>query len=826
MIFAERRLAAALSVFMLTVFFLRVLEYKFITAAVIISAVLTAAFIALRFSVKNLKSFCALAVIFNLSMFAALLFCFVHYNIYQKPVLNYAEKYGDNPVYIKAEIKNASSLAFMSSFDLKVLEINGEKVRKFNLLLDIYGEVGADYDEIDYILETYIIFKSLLDDVPSSSSGSYYKSGGYYISAEHADITNISNADEEDEENQTGDRLESPAYKITPPKSRSLNYYLELTRRRAGNIFFRSVKIKPGDYGTTESAVVYGIFTGNKNYIPQNIINDFRKSGIAHILAVSGMHLAILCGIIFELLNYIKTHKKIICMIIILFCLIFMAFTGFSVSVIRAGIMTVLFYSAFLLGRKSDPLTSLLIAGVFIVLLNPNNILNTGFQLSFSATLGIILIVNNGNVKIPRIAYDRNRRLFFRIFIKILNGVISVLAVTVAATLFTLPFAAYNFKALSLVSPIANIIAAPLVTAILFLSLCIMIFSLIMPFAAGVFAAPAYFITKILLSPANYLASLKYSYISVESTNFTGFYYFAAALIVMIIFCFLFKRRLLYFLTVIILIITSGTLIYPRIIFKDSVRFAYYSDYRNQNIIIFNKDYDSADIIDITHGNLAHIRPVYNIISRNGAMRINSLILTDYRKRHVQMIRRYFNYSEIKKVYVPAPLNDYDFEVLNMIYNLTVTGSLNFELINYGNLLKSDNILINIKNFEYNKMAHTLVEIDIDTENTVRKLLYLGIGYKEGYEIYTDTANNNYDIVFYGSHKHNLRDDDYITDTAGSYAGVLSEYLDNNKNITSQKLEKNAVVTYLSDSVLFLGGESGSPVFEAKKTGVMKYYLK
>jgi len=268
----------------------------------------------------------------------------------------------------------------------------------------------------------------------------------------------------------------------------------------------------------------------------------------------------------------------------------------------------------------------------------------------------------------------------------------------------------------------------------------------------------------------------------------------------------------------------AGTLIYPRIIFKDSVRFAYHSDYRNQNIIIFNRDYDSADIIDMTHGNLGHIRPVYNIMAENGALHINSIILTDYRRRHVQMIRRYANYSAINKIYVPVPANSYDTEVLNMLYLLSE--SLNFKLINYGNSLQLDDILITVHTFNHNRMLHQAVKIDYKTSNAHRKLLYLGIGYKEGYERYTDIKNYDYDIVFYGSHKHNFRDDDYISNISGTYAGVLSSYLDNGRNVKTQKLDASAVEAYLSGAFLLRSDDHGSIVFEVRKDGKIRHYLK
>ena len=823
---SERRLAVVLGVFMLSVFLLCVLEYKYIFAAAVASGLLTVAFIILRVvfakPYKNkIKTLCGFALMFTSAVTVAVIFCILHYNIAEKPVLNYLDEYKDTPVYIKAEIKSASSTSYMSLFDLKVYEINGEKTKKFNLFLAIFDEIGAGSDEIDDILETWVIFKSLEDDSISGSSIAYYKSGGYYIAADY--IANAAGVDGEDESG------ENPApYKITPANSHSLTYYFDAMRNYARDVFFKSVKLDYHDKKTQEAATVYGIFAGVTDYIDPAVKSDFKKSGIYHALSVSGLHLSILCGILFAFLNLCKIHKKITCVVIILCCLFFMAFTGFSTPVIRSGIMTVLFYTAFLIGRKSDSVTSLLVAGAFIVLLNPHNILNIGFQLSFSATLGIVATTDFNNKIISKL--DNIKK--FKFIVKFVKIILSSFLVTIMATIFTLPFIAYSFKTLSLISPVTNLVTSPLITAVLFLSLCIMIISFI-PFLTVVFGFPSYFITKLLLNITHFLGSFKYASVSVESTGGTGFYILAVIFFVLISLCFLippiFKRKLvkpvLYLSTLLTFLIMIFTLIYPRILFKDSLRFAYYSDDKNQNIIMFYKDYDYADIIDFTYGTQSHIKPVFDIITENGASHINSIILTHYHKRHVQMIKKYMSYSEIGKVYITSPVDDYDIEVLNSLYYLSANGK-NFELIKYGESLKLDDILITPVKFDYNKMRHMTVEIDYKTNNTHKKLLYLGIGYKEGYAEYTNTGEKNYDIVFYGVHKHNRRDDIYASNLFGSYAGVVSYYLDGNKNKASQKLDAAAVDAYLSGSLLLKSDNYAAIVFEIRKDGEIRHYLK
>ncbi|MCL2815947.1 MAG: ComEC/Rec2 family competence protein [Oscillospiraceae bacterium] len=824
MIFSERRLAAAFAVFLLFVFLVCVFQYKFAVAAAVISLFLSAGFAVSRLAFAKskkdgFKRFLSGAAVCFLSAALAALYCLLRYNAEEKPVLDYLQKYEETPVFIKAEIKGVSSTVFMSVFDLSVYEVDGERTNKFNLSLSVYGEIEAGDEEIGDTLETYVVFKTIEEAATSDSNLAYFKSNGYYIAAEHSDY-------EGDGEGE-GDFN----FNITPADSRGADYYLQSMRNHAKNTFFANIKFDYHDKKTDEASVVFGIFTGDKSHIDPSVKTDFKKAGISHVLSVSGLHLSILCWAIFSFLNFLKVHKKISCAAIILCCLIFMAFTGFSVSLIRAGAMTVLFYLAFLAGRKSDPLTSLFFAGTFVILLNPYNILNIGFQLSFFATLGIL----SSSELIGKINSKIDKFTGFKFIKRILKILVSSFGISLAAIFFTLPFTAYNFKTLSLVSPLTNLLTAPIVTLVLILALCLLIFSFI-PVVPVVFGLPLFYITKILLKLTKYLASFKYSYISVESTNKTGFYIFALVFLFCVILFFAmpkihakkFLKPIFGAVLVVSFAAMAASLIYPRIAFAQSVRAAYYSDDKNQNIILFQGDYDSADIVDFTHGTRSHVKPVYDIMLENGAVRINSVILTDYRKRHVQMLKKYMEYSEIKTVYIPKPSDAYDAEVQNMLYYMSIgeDGRQNFELVRYEDYLVADKVLLNVMNFDYDKMRHTATDIYYRIAGAERRLLYLGIGYMEGYGSRTKIGGERYDVVFYGTHKHNRRDDDYVSDVYGLFAGVLSSYFDENKNETTQKLGAAAVEAYRSGSELFKSENCGPIVFEVQKDGSLKYYLK
>ena len=770
----SRRLALILGVFLAVVFIISATGIGF-APFILVALGISAALAYLRYKNK-----------FFILMFAAgvcaFLFCAAHYNLIEKPVLNYIGE----TVAVRAEVRSVRQGAFFTRFDLRVVETDGQRLNRFarfNINLTVYDVINA---EIGDIFEAYISFTGL-----GGEDYRFYKPRGIFIAA---DI-----ADEYDEE-----------VRIMRVSSRGVSYHINRLQVRVREVFFRHIRANFHDRPTQEASVTYGIFTGITHELSPRVRNYFRRTGVAHVLSVSGLHLSILAGICAYVLRTLSINKKISSILVILFSLSFAAFAGFTMSATRAAVMIILFYSAFLLERKSDSLTSLLIAGFLIVLPNPYHSVNLGFQLSFCATFGIIFTQD--------LSYKITEKLKF----KALKIMVSSVFITLAAVVFTLPVTAYNFGAISLVSVLTNLIISPFVYFILFFALMLSLFSFMnISVILAFFGWLLYHGVRLLINIVRFISSFEYAYISVQSTVNTYFHLFSiiflSACILLILF---FKRekmrKYLYIFASLSFILLLASQIYPRILFNDSVRFAYFSDYRNQNIILFHRDYNSADIIDITHGTAAPVWATYNILKANGAVNINSIVLTHYHWRHVRMIDRYANHSSINRVYVPEILSDSDAHVYNLLYNLSQ--SLDFTLVSYQNALRLGDVLISRGIFEYNRMTHFLVDMNYGAVN----LLYLGIGYYAGFRAYAPQIFNvDYDIVFYGTHKHNFRDDDWVAEIYASFAGVLSQYLSRSREHASYRFRREILDKYLERGHLFYpSGDSYSHiVFTADRSG-------
>ena len=209
----------------------------------------------------------------------------------------------------------------------------------------------------------------------------------------------------------------------------------------------------PGD----EGELLKGMLLGNKTGVPEEINESFRHVGLSHLFAVSGLHLSIWVG----LFSYIKfkcnSFRVMMRVVSALFILFFMAVTGFTSSVFRAGIMTLVFLAAQGLGRKADGINSLGLAAVILCLINPYSCLELSFLLSFSATLGILICYTPIESLGERLQCRLNG-----IVGKPLKWIITAGAVSLSASIFTFPVSSIVFGEISAVSPFANLIVPSL----------------------------------------------------------------------------------------------------------------------------------------------------------------------------------------------------------------------------------------------------------------------------------------------------------------------------------------------------------------------------
>jgi len=258
------------------------------------------------------------------------------------------------------------------------------------------------------------------------------------------------------------------------------------------------------------SGLLSGIMLGTRSDIEHNLYENLITVGLVHIVALSGFNITIIAE---SLRIFFSRHSRALAFYIPTAGIIFFILaTALSASVVRAAIMGFILLFGKRLGRKADLLNAILFAAVIMVLLNPRILLyDIGFQLSFAATLGIVYIS-------PKINH------FFGFFEK---EIAEILAATFAAQLTTWPIISYYFGRLSVVSPLANFLVAPIIPLVMFLGFFVILLGFIWP-SIGVFLNfTAWLTLEYTTIVANKLSSLSFSSIElkINSPYFLAGYY-------------------------------------------------------------------------------------------------------------------------------------------------------------------------------------------------------------------------------------------------------------------------------------------------------------
>ena len=202
-----------------------------------------------------------------------------------------------------------------------------------------------------------------------------------------------------------------------------------------------------------EAALLSGILLGNEFGMPAELQEQFRVTGMTHIIAISGFNIAILMGVFMGLARPFASPRNA-AFIAIAGIFIYTIFVGADASVVRAFIMGSIFLiSKYILGRPTFSLASLFVAGGVMTLWNPFSLWDVGFQLSFAATAGLMVYADDFTKLLER----QVRKVFPEQMTKRLMAFLAEgVAITLAAQLMTIPLMLYYFEQLSIASFIAN----------------------------------------------------------------------------------------------------------------------------------------------------------------------------------------------------------------------------------------------------------------------------------------------------------------------------------------------------------------------------------
>jgi ComEC/Rec2-related protein len=266
-------------------------------------------------------------------------------------------------------------------------------------------------------------------------------------------------------------------------------------------------------YGDT-AELINGVVLGADQNISQKLSEAFAACGVSHITSVSGMHISIVYSAVVSALSVVLSKRKAT-LFAALPMITLISITGFEAASLRAVIMSLFALTGNVALKRTDPLNSLGVAVFLLLVLNPFYILDLGFCLSCSATAGVIIALDIIKPFSSKIHFKYN------ILEKLTEATVTVIAISIGAAVFTLPFQIIIFEKISLITPIANVLISPAVTYMMLLTIVAVILGLVP--VIGIISKPIFMaaglMSDYIIAVISSLSKIPFSSITFYSKN-------------------------------------------------------------------------------------------------------------------------------------------------------------------------------------------------------------------------------------------------------------------------------------------------------------------
>ncbi len=677
----------------------------------------------LPFIFKQISKYRKTFIILSVALLISMLSSFLYFDCFFK-----VDEHYDGNVSVSGEVEDIILSTSYSGYVIINAEVsNGEDSSSCNLKADL-GIDDIKKLQVGDSISFYATLRAFPED-NSFNSKQYYYSKGINACAENISELKITN-------------------NYSSTFSSRLSYLREYVRRSA---------VMMSDENT--GSLLGALLTGEREQLSSRLNLDFKRIGITHILALSGMHLAILSLAVERILKLLKTPKNARIITCMIFCVIYTVFVGSSVSVVRAAIMLII--SSFLrLYRNSyDSFTSLCISVFLIVLATPYAVYDIALWLSAFATLGVI------------IAAERDESRSEEGVLKRILGIFkdSVLA-SVFANGATLAFSVFSFGGLSLISPISTLIFSFITELFMYVGSIMLFFGVIFFPLSVPFGWLLSLLYDVIAKLAGFLSSFDITYII---TN----YVFLSVLL--IIFTVLFFTLLIVKLNkrLVGIIVTASflTVLFTAFSFK-------LFEYTNDELIYSQKEKSDLFLIKsgdetalISSSQYSKSLAYYEIsfLSVNNVAILDKYILTHYSYSLEEDLELLLSYILTDEIVVPEPTCE---DESNIFKKLSRIAEENEVKIKTAALEEK----INIGNFSYRSLFKleygkgTPTNASVIEYKSQKQYLYLSSGMmnKKYQGTFSDIIDGAESLIF-GSYGKKYSEKIYIDETYESAKNII-----------------------------------------------------
>ncbi len=637
---------------------------------------------AFSFIFKNRKY--GLIEAFIALLFAAVAFLVFHLSI-NMPILA-AENYcGEDKTVHFLVLDEDYSSRYSSRYTGKIIMVNGEET---NITASFICEYEGDYTAGDYVLG----FGKIIQ--PQREEG--------FVSLPEEILLNFQ---------PTVENEQMPVYKYDGFR---LDILCARMRNYISGIFFKRLDFE-------SASLSIGLLTGNKSFVATETVRDFRRAGLSHVLAVSGLHLSIIIGFADFALKKLRVNRSLRCILMTALSLILLALAGFSASACRSVLMLLCAYLCFMLSRDSDALTSLGIAGFVLLLLSPYSVGDIGFWLSFLATLGLVSWLSLLTDLIARLKSKKS--LLSRLLLSAFGKLCVALSTTFCASATILFVSWLVFGEVSVIGLLSNIVVTPLCSLYLIVTLSVLALGAI-PYLSLGLAALIKALCNIITELTSFFSSFSFAVVSLR-------YLFAGIIICV--------------MTVMLAVLLVVKLKHKRIILAvpfgaiaafciclcvhNTVNTGYAGGYisaSNRDSLVLTNG-NSAVIVDASDGTYD---PFYNariLAEASYATEIDAIVLTHYHARHISSLDRLCRQELVRTIYLPIPSTEDDMILASNIARSAKENGVSIITYQYGD------------SFEAGSLSFSVDE-PLKCPYSTRKILFFSVKGDEETLVYADSS--------------------------------------------------------------------------------------
>ena len=436
-----------------------------------------------------------------------------------------------------------------------------------------------------------------------------------------------------------------------------------------------------GDGGKLAAAMLLG----DKSAIPSHIYRDFSRSGLSHYLAVSGLHVSIITGVVSFILLNLRIKRSYRNILIALFAIGYLCLLGFPISAVRSVAMLLTVFIAYSLGDSSDALSALGLAAAMLTIINPCVVFDKSFILSFCATLGIVAFMPIFHSLLSKLFESKKQdesedgksfgKLIFRKSVSFFFGTLMSIAAALSLTL--LPVMCF-FGEVSILSFRSNLAATIAGMPLLASSLFYLIFGEI-PFVGAFLEWVIDISSGYMITLASNLSNTRGALVSLMSREAL----ILVTVFSLVIFSFLViklkHKKPLLVLPALYPLVLAGLVLISVGNRPINAEFEILSVGGNETICARH----GADvaIVDISEGYLSSLRTAYEQAQQTGVAEIDTLMLTHYHSKHLASVSRFIAEVKVRRILLPFPQNESDAWIMAQLAENAISMNVPVEMI-------------------------------------------------------------------------------------------------------------------------------------------------